>query len=315
MRTPLISVLVVTYNSARFVLDTLDSVRDQTYRNVELIISDDGSKDDTVHRCQKWLSDNDHFFIRSQLISVNVNTGIPSNCNRGLQACNGEWVKLIAGDDMLTDNCIQSLVDSISDDKDVIIGQIRRFSEKEGKIVYGERLMPSEGIHFFFHQTASFQHNYMLLQRPGFAAGAFIRRNLYDRVCYYDERYKLMEDLPFWLNITKSGIRIHLLENVVALYRTHDSVSIVNDEKFINENFHKCTQQFVHEVLNKEISWYHLAYWESYYVDQLKFWLIIRLFNNKVNWFNRLVVKAFNAVRLAPYSNSLKNHIYQIVYS
>ena len=53
---PLVSVVVITYNSAKFVIETLESVKSQTYKNIELIISDDCSTDDTVERCRLWLA-------------------------------------------------------------------------------------------------------------------------------------------------------------------------------------------------------------------------------------------------------------------
>jgi glycosyltransferase involved in cell wall biosynthesis len=50
-RSPLVSIVVITYNSAKFVLETLESAKSQTYQNVELIISDDGSSDNSFQIC------------------------------------------------------------------------------------------------------------------------------------------------------------------------------------------------------------------------------------------------------------------------
>ena len=59
---PLVSV-VVTYNSSATVLETLDSIKNQTYKNIELIITDDFSKDDTVALCQSWVDTNKERFL------------------------------------------------------------------------------------------------------------------------------------------------------------------------------------------------------------------------------------------------------------
>ena len=56
---PLVSIIVITYNSAKFVLETLESAKAQTYQNIELIISDDGSTDNTVQICREWLKNNE----------------------------------------------------------------------------------------------------------------------------------------------------------------------------------------------------------------------------------------------------------------
>ena len=309
----LVSVIVITYNSSAFVLETLESVKAQTWMNLELIISDDGSTDNTVHLCEQWINDNSSRFVRTKLISVGKNTGIPANCNRGVRASCGDWIKLIAGDDLLTTNCVESLIHHVNEDMDIIIGQFCGFSVVNDKKVISDQLVPSESISFFFQRDPDFQHKYLLLHRPGFAAGAFIRRNVYDRVSFYDERYNLMEDLPFWLNVTKAGISIRLMKEVVALYRVHDSVSIVPDSRYINVPFHNCTQLFTKEVLNKEIPWYHFAYWETYYVDSVKFWIILHLFHNNRNWWNKYIVKTLNLFRLAPYSKSLRDAYYRYV--
>ncbi len=98
---PLISIVVVTYNSAKYVLETLESAKSQTYQNIELIVTDDYSTDDTVAICQKWLNKNKARFVRSQLVTSEKNTGIPANLNRGIKASKGEFIKPIAGDDTM----------------------------------------------------------------------------------------------------------------------------------------------------------------------------------------------------------------------
>src|SRR5690606_12047202 len=103
---PLVSVVVITYNSAKYVLATLESIKAQTYQNIELIVSDDCSNDDTVEICRSWMVENCERFIRTELITTEKNKGIPANCNRGVTASQGLWIKIIAGDDLLLPNCI-----------------------------------------------------------------------------------------------------------------------------------------------------------------------------------------------------------------
>ena len=105
---PLVSIIVITYNSSEYVLETLESAKTQTYQNIELIVSDDSSTDNTVEICENWIKKNKDRFLRTEIISVEKNTGIASNCNRGVNASRGIWIKLIAGDDLLKTNCIDS---------------------------------------------------------------------------------------------------------------------------------------------------------------------------------------------------------------
>lgn len=109
--TPLVSIVVITYNSAEYVLKTLESAKAQTFQKLELIVSDDGSSDHTVEICQKWLAENRDRFTRTALLTVEKNSGIPANCNRGTKAATGEWIKLIAGDDYISSEFISKCLE------------------------------------------------------------------------------------------------------------------------------------------------------------------------------------------------------------
>ena len=99
----------MTYNAAEFVLETLESVFHQTHPIIELIISDDCSKDNTVELVEQWCSQQrvKERFTDIKIITVPKNTGIPANFNRCIKASTGEWLKLISGDDAFMPNCIE----------------------------------------------------------------------------------------------------------------------------------------------------------------------------------------------------------------
>lgn len=99
----LISVIVVTYNSAKTIIDTLDSIKAQTYPNIEIIVTDDCSKDDTIALATTWLQEN---HLKGTIVSANTNKGVPANMNQGLRASSSRLFKFIAGDDLLYPNAI-----------------------------------------------------------------------------------------------------------------------------------------------------------------------------------------------------------------
>ena len=125
--TPLVSIIVITYNSSKYVLETLESAKAQTYPNIELIVSDDCSTDDTVEICRNWMEENKERFVRTELITVGENTGVAINCNRGLYAAKGEWLKYIAGDDILLPHALYSYLNYLQDhpDAQVIVSDIQ----------------------------------------------------------------------------------------------------------------------------------------------------------------------------------------------
>ena len=107
MTQQLVSIIVATYNSSRFVIETLESAKAQTWQNIELVVSDDCSADNTVELCRNWIAQNKDRFVNTQLITVPANTGVSANCNRMIQSSVAEWIKMIAGDDILLPNCIE----------------------------------------------------------------------------------------------------------------------------------------------------------------------------------------------------------------
>ena len=110
---PLVTVAIVTYNSAKYIEDALESVKNQTYKNIELIISDDASEDNTVEICRNWISKHKANFYAVKIITVEKNTGIPANFNRALNSASGEWIKFVAGDDIIYPDCIKDNIEFV----------------------------------------------------------------------------------------------------------------------------------------------------------------------------------------------------------
>lgn len=230
LEKPLVSVIVITYNSAKYVLDTLESVKTQTYQNIELIVSDDCSTDNTVEICQNWIDDNRTRFVRTMLITNNKNTGIPANCNRGLYFANGEWLKYIAGDDAIVHTCIEDYIKCLKDTGENIyalhanINVYKDTFDPESFIQtndYSDKLYSSNNI--------SAKDQYSLTLTQGFigAPSVFLNRELIIRIGGWDETMPY-EDWPMFLSIHKHGYKIHYLNKVVAKYRIHGE-SIFNN--------------------------------------------------------------------------------------
>ena len=104
MKNPLVSICIVTYNSAEFIVETLESAKAQTYENIELILSDDCSKDNTVEICRQWIEENSTRFTNCEIVTTPINTGVAANLNRAIAKAKGEWIKSIAGEKKLLIN-------------------------------------------------------------------------------------------------------------------------------------------------------------------------------------------------------------------
>jgi glycosyltransferase involved in cell wall biosynthesis len=98
MPSPLVSVIICTYNQQEFIRDTVQSVITQTYPRVEIIISDDGSTDATPDILRDTAQ---RYPGRTKIVLSEINTGIPANINRGLAVRTGELVAWLDGDDLM----------------------------------------------------------------------------------------------------------------------------------------------------------------------------------------------------------------------
>lgn len=237
---PLVSVPVITYNSAKFVLETLESIKAQTYQNIELIISDDCSADNTVELCQQWVEKNKTRFVRTQIITSETNTGVSANLNRAEEACQGEWVKGIAGDDLLMPNCIDNCVNYVLDNQEVayLFGKIEAFGASEERNKYFTEHVFD---YSFFDLTIDGQ-----LERLVFGANCvpastcfYNRQKAIELGIRNDERIPLLEDWPKWINILEKGVKLEFIDKVVVRYRIHEqalSTKGVLSSRYVHSN-------------------------------------------------------------------------------
>src|SRR5678815_3959281 len=94
---PLVSVIALCYNHSRYVLECLESIRAQTYKNVQVILLDDFSRDSSVGLIEQWISDHSIEWI---FIKHLANKGICKTLNEGMYHATGKYIALIATDDV-----------------------------------------------------------------------------------------------------------------------------------------------------------------------------------------------------------------------
>jgi glycosyltransferase involved in cell wall biosynthesis len=217
----LVSVIVITYNSAEFVIETLKSIQNQTYNNIELIITDDCSKDETVKVCNDWLLANKDRFAASKIIAVEQNTGVSANLKRGVDACTGEWIKIIAGDDLLLENCITDYIKA-SNEKyfDWAISKMNK--------LVNNSITPFENniqnIKDFFSLDIASKYRYYLLN-PLFLnpPSGFYRTSVLRDEGTIDVSFPLLEDQPIFLNLLKKNCEGIFLDLPTVSYRINNS--------------------------------------------------------------------------------------------
>ena len=113
----LVSVLIPTYNSAEFIKDCVESIINQTYKNIEIIIVDDASTDKTFD-ILKRLAKQDK---RIRLFQNRTNLGITDNMNNGIYKCNGKYIAILDGDDWAYPYRIEEQVKVMENKQDIVL--------------------------------------------------------------------------------------------------------------------------------------------------------------------------------------------------
>lgn len=221
---PIVSVCLITYNSIDYVVESLESIKAQSYLDIELIISDDCSKDATVSVCKKWIQQNNSRFKRVELLVSETNMGVSSNFQRAINAAKGKWIKGLGGDDVLSPNCIKTYVDFIFENPEVqIVFSKPIFFTDKCKVLSVER---DEPLRLFFQsKEISSKQQHKILRYFNFveAPTTFISKAVIEKAGGFDLRIKMIEDWPMWINLTSLGFKIHFMNESLVWYRVSAS--------------------------------------------------------------------------------------------
>src|SRR5574344_709152 len=218
----LVSVVVITYNSSRYVLETLNSVYNQTYSDIELIISDDCSTDDTLTICKEWLSTHQERFIQSTITQTLHNGGICYNYNHALKLFKGEYIKYIAGDDILLEKCIEYFVKNIIPTTYLYFcGSVHKDYELN-KSFYCTGKLPN---------VSASKQMYAMLRYVYITEGPciFVETKHLKDIGGFDMRFPMIEDYPISMMFLSKGYNIQILNSPMVIWRSyHNSVSQSN---------------------------------------------------------------------------------------
>ena len=302
---PLVSVPVITYNSSKTVIETLDSIYNQTYQNIELIISDDCSKDDTINICREWLEKNKERFARTELLTVGKNTGVTGNVARSVKACHGNYIKGIAGDDMLLPNCIQDNINYVTQNPDAVIVMSRPtfIGIKPSEFEQYEKM---KFDYSFFDMTFDEQYERIKFASCLPASTVFLSRDAFERYnLHYDERIPMLEDRPLWLNAISKGIKIQFFDKQTVAYRVRED-SLCN-APILSPKFYESTrlayfyytfdktneidhEQAVKDAVENEMLLYN-EYYQLKQISQTKVFKIAKYLSNPQLIFKRISKK------------------------
>lgn len=293
----IVSVVVISYRSVKTIVETLESIYRQTYPNIELIVSDDCSDDDTVFIAKQWVDKHKERFFRTQIIESEYNTGTAGNMNRGIHGCQGLWVKTIAADDILLPNCVSDYMEKVGEDRTIKFYQSdERFIDEKGKLMeypYREmrRMKKMQKL-----SSAKRQYRYLLLDDIKLSPTLFFEKNAFCKIGGCDEKIRNLEDYPLKLRFLKYGYRMGYLEKETVQYRIHNSVSR-NVGHIYNLAHIKQKRQVKRLYCNPFIPKYNLVYWLSELVEFTQIQIAVYIFKNKSTAWSKGCMRVMRALK------------------
>lgn len=177
-----ISIIIPTYNRSAFVVEAVQSALNQTYKNYEIIVIDDGSTDDTLERLAKY---ND----RIQLISQ-ANKGVSAARNTGIKASRGDLIALLDSDDLWMKEKLSIQVDFMQRNVGINICQTDEIWLRNGVRVNPKNIHKKYSG-FIFEKCIP-----LCIISP---SAVIIRKKIFDKVGLFDESMPLCEDYDLWL--------------------------------------------------------------------------------------------------------------------
>jgi len=198
-----ISIITPSYNQREFIEQTILSVLNQTYKNIEYIIVDGGSTDNTLEIIDKYRD-------RIDVVISEKDKGQSDAINKGFKLASGNLVGWINSDDLLYSDCVERIVELYHrhPDGSIYYPVVLDYIDREGKLLYeSTRKIPN--------RNHLLNKNYGVIQQ-----GSFYNRDLVKQIGYLDESIYYCMDLDLWLRLLNENDKIYSCQShALAAFR------------------------------------------------------------------------------------------------
>lgn len=263
-----VSIITACFNSEKTIEDTIRSVAMQTYKNIEYIVVDGASTDETLNIINKYGS------VITKLISE-PDTGVYNAMNKGIQASTGDLLFFLNADDVfINEHVVQQFAEfALNTQTGLILGNIVALDRINGRV---------------FHVTQEYVDKFKLINAFLCHPAMFFKKELFDKYGLYNEKYKIVSDYEWYVKyFVKFEGDFAYLNKPVSIF---DMSGVSSEEK--NKEFHQKERD---EVLEK--------YFTSFELKTVK--LMAKIFPRKINKFKFRKKLPFNKFyKRTDYENS-----------
>jgi len=253
---PLISIVIPCYNYGKYLSDAIESCLNQTYKNIEILVIDDGSKDNTKYVAKKYAKQVKYYFKN--------NGGDSSARNYSIKFIKGEYITFLDADNKLNRRFIELAYKELCKHREIafVYTQLKNFGLENNNTKYNN-------------------YDFELLKYTNYIdACSLIRKKVFNKLTY-DESFRVFQDWDFYLTLGEKGYKGILLNLPLVEYRKHGKSTI---DEFKLTSMAKKRKAYIK---------IYLKHWRLYKLNFLARWIIgdiiISLFEYvKLNLFKKV---------------------------
>lgn len=233
-KTPRVSIIILSYQKYDGLYRTLNTILSQNYRNIEILISDDGSEEFPESEIAIWAKK--HVEIKIQIRKNSTNLGTVAHANLAVSCCTGEYIKFLPpGDGFCSPDSLRNLVEVAKKKNAVILTSPSLVYYKNYENVRFQ--FPSQH-HIRKLKFFTSEQLFSVISQSNFisAIGTIFHRKFFDEGGF-DEEYRYLDDWPTWLSRLRQNRQIEVLE-IPTVYYELEGISNQTGNAFCSELLH-----------------------------------------------------------------------------
>jgi glycosyltransferase involved in cell wall biosynthesis len=221
--SPLVSIIIPCYNQSKFLNDCISSIKNQSLKDWEAIIVDDGSPNQDVILIGQLLSQNDDRvrFVRKE------NGGLSSARNFGINIAKGDFIQLLDADDMIEEMKLETHLLYLlkNPEIDIVYGNAKYFDECNPRLYrrpYKSNVENTDWITNRWNESGTIQQK-LIMKNMFPVCTPLIRRKIFQNIGLFNHELSNYEDWEFWVRCSVNNVKLHYLNsfNTDALIRVH----------------------------------------------------------------------------------------------
>jgi len=221
-----LSVITTVYNGEKYLFDSLDSLLEQTYKDFELVIVNDGSTDDTENIINSYLNK----FSNKIFINAKKNEGVPISRNKALAAASGEYIAIHDADDISLPKRFETQIKTLEKDKNIIFGGSHALKINEDNKLIGTMCYPPQ------NNNSAYKLIYKLLN-PIIDPSSFFHKEIILNMGGYsiDPYMQTVQDLELWCRLLEKEHKMYNIQKPLIKYRVNPiGVTRTRQKEMIN---------------------------------------------------------------------------------